>query len=330
MPANLPPQYHEVERKFRSAKNPMEKMAILEEMMAIMPKHKGTDHLRAELRGRMAKLQQMATKKTGAQRASMAVEKEGAAQVAVLGLPNSGKSQLLNAVTNATTTVAEYPFTTQVAIPGMMPYEDIQFQLIDTPPLLPQAIQWWLPSILRQTDALLLMVDLGERPLEQLDSIRRQLAGMRIYVGVEATVSQLDEELITWHKKAIVVGNKLDKDTDGRNFKALEHKYEGELPLTAISASNNQGLEEMKQLLYETLGLIRVYTKAPGKKADMTDPIILKRGSTLGDAATSVHKDFAHNLRFARIWGSGKHDGVMAGRDHVLADGDVIELHLKD
>jgi ribosome-interacting GTPase 1 len=330
MPANLPPQYYEVERKFRAAKNPMEKLAILEEMMAIMPKHKGTDHLRAELRGRMAKLQQMASKKTGAQRASMAVEKEGASQIAVVGLPNSGKSQLLTAVTKAATTVAEYPFTTQTPIPGMMPYEDIQFQLIDTPPLVPQGIAWWLPSILRQAEGLLLIVDLSENPLEQMESIRQQLAGMRIYIGKEASAGREEEEPITWPKKVVLAGNKADLDTDGSNFEALKEIYGGEFPVIAISAAAGRGLEDMKRLLYKTLDLIRVYTKAPGKKADMTDPIILKRGSTLGDAATSVHKDFAQNLRFARIWGSGKHDGVMAGKDHVLADGDVVELHLKD
>ena len=296
MPANLPPQYYEVERKFRAARNPLEKMAILEEMMAIMPKHKGTDHLRAELRGRMAKLQQLAVKKSGAQRASMAIEKEGAAQIAVVGLPNSGKSQLLNAVTKAAPAVAEYPFTTQAASPGMMPYEDIQFQLIDTPPLVPQASHWWLPSLLRQADGLLLIVDLSVEPLSQVESIRQQLAKIRIYIGSGVATSQADEELITWPKTAIIIGNKADLDKGGQNFKKLKQKYEGELPVVAISATTGQGLEDTKRLLYKTLDLIRVYTKAPGKKPDMTDPIILKRGSTLEDAATSVHKDFLHHM----------------------------------
>jgi hypothetical protein len=134
MPANLPPQYFEAEKNFRAAKSPAEKIAALEEMLAIMPKHKGTDHLRAELRGRISKLTQQLSKKSGAQRASMMIEKEGAAQVAVIGLPNSGKSQLVASITNASPAVAEYPLTTHNALPGMMEFEDIKIQLIDTPP----------------------------------------------------------------------------------------------------------------------------------------------------------------------------------------------------
>ena len=128
MPANLPPQYFEAEKNFRAAKTTPEKIAALEEMLAIMPKHKGTDHLRAKLRQRIAKLTQAAEKKSATQRASMVIEKEGAAQVAVIGMPNSGKSQLVASTTNAATTVAEYPFTTHTAIPGMMEFENIKIK----------------------------------------------------------------------------------------------------------------------------------------------------------------------------------------------------------
>ena len=327
MPANLPPQYYEVEKRFRNARNPAEKIVILEEMIAIMPKHKGTDHLRAELRGRMAKLQQMASKKSVAQRASMAIEKEGAAQIAIIGLPNSGKSQLVNAVTKASPAVAEYPFTTQTASPGMMPYEDIQFQFIDTPPLVPQAIQWWLPGMLRQADALLLIVDLSTKPLPQMVAIREQLSKMRIYIGTEVE-SQSDEEIITWPKKALIIGSKIDLDEGDSNLKDLQKEYGDELPLVTISAKTGEGLKNMKQQLYQMLNLIRIYTKTPGKKPDLADPVVLKSGSTLEEAAASVHKDFSHKLRYARIWGSGKHDGMMAKRDHILQDGDIIELHI--
>jgi len=135
MPANLPPQYFEVEKKFRLAKNAADKITALEEMLAIMPKHKGTDHLRADLRRKIARLTQVSEKKAATQRASMLIDKEGAAQLVVIGLPNAGKSQLVASVTNASPTVAEYPFTTQSATPGMMEFENIQIQLIDTPPL---------------------------------------------------------------------------------------------------------------------------------------------------------------------------------------------------
>jgi len=326
MPANLPPQYFDAEKNFREAKDPLEKIAALEEMLAIMPKHKGTDHLRAELRGRIAKLTQLAAKKSGARRASMAIEKEGAAQVAVIGLPNAGKSQLISTITNASPPVAEYPFTTHSATPGMMEFENIKIQMIDTPTLVPQAIQFWLPPLLRQADALLIMLDLSNNPLEQMAAIIAQLEKMRIII--EDGGAGEDAEFTVWHRKALIIGNKLDLDGAARSYEALKDKYEGRFPVIAISAKQGTGLEELKAKIYEVLDIIRVYTKVPGSKPDFNDPIVIDRGSTLADAAAEVHKDFAANMKYARIWGSGKHDGVMARRDHILEDGDIIELHL--
>jgi len=326
MPANLPPQYFDAEKSFREAKNPAEKIAALEEMLAIMPKHKGTDHLRAELRARIAKLTQLAAKKSGTRRASMVIEREGAAQVVVIGLPNAGKSQLVSSITNASPAVAEYPFTTHSATPGMMEFENIKIQLIDTPPLVPQAIDFWLPPLLRRADTLLIMVDLVDAPLEQMETITAQLEKMRIVIG-DAEAGE-DSEFTIWHKKALIIGNKLDLDNASQNYTALKNKYGRQFPLISISARGGAGLEELKLKIYQVLDIIRVYTKAPGKKPDFADPIILDRGSTVEDAAAEVHKDFRAKLRYARIWGSGKHDGLMAKRDHVLEDGDIIELHL--
>ena len=314
MPANLPPQYFEVEKKFRLAKNAADKITALEEMLAIMPKHKGTDHLRADLRRKIARLTQVSEKKAATQRASMLIDKEGAAQVVVIGLPNAGKSQLVATVTNASPTVAEYPFTTHVAIPGMMEFENIQIQLIDTPPLGEQSVVWWLPHMIRRADALLLVVDLSNAPLAQVEAIFTELESRKIAIGDRV--------------KALIVGNKLDLPNASESYLSLDNKYQGQLPVIAVSAREGVGLEELKRKIYQVLDIIRVYTKVPGRKPDFTDPIILERGSTLEDAAASVHKDFAAKLKYARIWGSGKHDGIMAKRDHILHDGDIIELHL--
>jgi len=325
MPANLPPQYHEAEENFRLAKTIPEKVAALEEMLAIMPKHKGTDHLRAKLRARIAQLTEASGKRLATKRTSTVIPKEGAAQVAVIGLPNAGKSQLVSTITNASPTVAEYPFTTHSATPGMMEFENIKIQLIDTPPLAPQAIDFWLPPLLRKADALLVMVDLSA-PGEQTEAVTEQLEKMRIVIG--GAENKEDSEFITWHKKALIVGNKLDLDNAKTNYAALAKKYGGRFPLIAISAKQGTGLEELRLKLYQLLDIIRVYTKAPGKKPDFTDPIVLSRGSTLEDAAAAVHKDFRDKLKYARLWGSGKHDGIMVKRDHIMQDGDIIELHL--
>ena len=314
MPANLPPQYFEAEKKFRLAKNPADKIVALEEMLAIMPKHKGTDHLRADLRRKIARLTQISEKKAATQRASMLIDKEGAAQIVVIGLPNAGKSQLVSSLTNASPTVAEYPFTTKNATPGMMEFENIQIQLIDTPPLTEQSVVWWLPHMIRRADALLIVVDLADAPLAQVEAIFTELESRKIDIKDKV--------------KALIVGNKLDLANARENHLALKNKYQGQLPVIAISAREGVGLEELKREIFQMLDIIRVYTKAPGQKPEFTDPIILERGSTLEDAAASVHKDFAAKLKYARIWGSGKHDGIMAKRDHVLQDGDIIELHL--
>ena len=326
MPANLPPQYFEAEKRYRSAKNTPEKIEALEEMLAIMPKHKGTDHLRAELRQRIAKLTQASEKKAATQRASMVIEKEGAAQVVVIGTPNVGKSQLVSSLTNATPTIAEYPFTTQKTTVGMMEFENIKIQLIDTPPLAPQPIDFWLPPMLRRADALLVMVDLGDAPLAQMEAITTQLENMRIAVGSSSPAG--DGSIVLHQKKALIIGNKIDLTNASENYIALENKYKEQVPVIAISAKEGIGLEDLKHKIYQLLNIIRVYTKTPGKKPEFNDPIILEKGSTLEDAAAEVHKDFAARLKYARIWGSGKHDGVMAKRDHILQDGDVIDLHL--
>ncbi len=325
MPANLPPQYFEAERNFRSAKSPEEKIAALEEMMAIMPKHKGTDHLRAELRAKIAKLTELSGKRSGAQRTSMVIQKEGAAQVAVVGPTSVGKSQLVCSLTNACPMVADYPFVTQSATPGMMEFENIQIQLIDTPALSPQSIQWWLPPLLRRADALLAMVDLSNTPIAQMEAIMEQLEKMRLSL-IERKAEE--ESIPISQKKALVVGNKIDLPGAGENYRALQGKYEEKLPTVAISAREKTSLEELKLKLYQVLNIIRVYTKVPGQKPDLKDPVILEKGSTLEAAAAAIHKSFVARLKYARLWGSGKHDGIMVRRDHVMQDGDVFELHM--
>ncbi len=324
MPANLTPEYIAAEKNFRMAKTTLEKIACLEEMLSVMPKHKGTDHLRADLRTKIAKLTQSLDKKSATQRASMMIEKSGAGQVAIIGPPNTGKSQIVDSLTKATPTVAAYPFTTQAATPGMMAFENIQIQLIDMPPWGEQAPEWWLPNIVRRADALLLVVDLSQDPIAQTEALVTRLNEKRI--GIGKRVESTEEDAPVNFKKALIVGNKSDLDEGGANYRALESRYGGQLPVISLSAIG-QGLDELRLKIFQMLDIIRVYTKTPGGKPDMTDPITLDNGSTLEDAAISVHKDFGKKMKYARIWGSGKFDGVMVKRDHVLQDGDIIELH---
>jgi ribosome-interacting GTPase 1 len=209
----------------------------------------------------------------------------------------------------------------------MMEFENIKkIQLIDTPPIAPQSVEFWLPALLRKADALLVMVDLRNDPLAQMETITNELGNRRIGFGSRRADDEQDLPLDL--KKALIVGNKIDQPEASQNYSVLQELYQDELPVVAISAKTGTGLEELKLKIYQMLDIIRVYTKTPGQKADLNDPIVLARGSTLEDAAAEIHKSFLARLKYARVWGSGKHDGIMVKRDHILEDGDVIELHV--
>jgi ribosome-interacting GTPase 1 len=324
MPANLPPQYYAAEEDYRKARTPEDKIAAVEEMLAIMPKHKGTDHLRAELRARIAKLSETSGKRATLHRASNVIPKEGAGQVAVVGLANSGKSQLVARVTNASPAVADYPFTTLTATPGMMEFENVHIQLIDMPALAPQLAESWIASLLKRADALLVLVDLSVDPTGNLESVLTELARMRI--GITG-LSQNREPAVLYWKKAVIAGNKSDLPGAFERYAFLQRKCQGDTPVVAISALKGTGLEDMKRLLFESLEVIRVFTKAPGQKADLNEPLVVPREATVEDAAMALHRNFAAKLKYARIWGTGRHEGMTVGRTAVLQDGDIIELH---
>jgi len=328
MPANLTPQYLEAELKFKQAKTTPEKIKALEVMMAVIPKHKGTERLRGQLKSRMAKLKEELQRRPTVARAEQAynIKREGAAQTVLLGLPNSGKSSLLSRITGASSEVADYPFTTQKPIPGMMKYENLQIQLVDTPPIQSDHIEPGFPNLIRNADALLLLVDLTEDPLSQMGILLKELNEMRIRGVGKGPIPSTESGWVCL--RALVVGNKCDVKNAMEEYRKLENRFENTFSVLPLSAREGMNLEELKKEVYELLNIIRVYTKVPGKDPDLTEPVILKRGSTIEDVALSVHKDFAAKLRYARVWGSGKFDGQMVKRDYLVGEGDVIELHL--
>jgi len=326
MPANLPPQYFEAEKRYRAAKEPEEKIAALQEMLAIMPRHKGTDKLHAMLRQKIARFSQEAERKYAtARRAGFYISREGAGQVMLVGPANAGKSQLLAAVTEAIPEIAEYPFTTKTPIPGMMKFEDIQIQLVDTPPIGRKEVRVLLSNVLRNADLIAIVIDLSREPVSQLEAA---LQGLR-----EARIEPLTDDGTqvtpgSYPRKMLIVGNKNELAGSNKNWERLRSQYDKLFPLVSISARESGGLEEFKKAVYQALNIIRVYTKTPGSKADLTDPMILEKGSTLEEAAESLHKDFYQNLKYAVVWGSGKYDGQRVSKGHVLQDGDIVEFHI--
>jgi ribosome-interacting GTPase 1 len=326
MPENLPPQYFEAEKRFRSAKDPEEKIAALEEMLAIMPHHKGTDKLHAALRQKIAKFSQEAERKLAtARRAGFYITREGAGQVMLVGPANSGKSQLLAALTEAIPDIAEYPFTTKTPVPGMMKFEDIQIQLVDTPPIGYKEVRVLLSNALRSADLIAIVIDLSLEPIRQVEISLQGLREARIEPladgGREVTPG-------SYPRKMLIVGNKNDLAGSGDNWERLRRQYAQLFPLASISARESGGLEDFRRAIYEALNIIRVYTKTPGSKADLTDPMVVEKGSTLEEAAEALHKDFYENLKYAVVWGSGKYDGQRVSKGHILQDGDIVEFHI--
>ena len=328
MPANLPPQYFEAEKRYRGARTPQEKIEALEEMFALMPKHKGTDRLRAELRTKISKLSEEAEKrpyvaKKGSQ--LYYVRKEGAGQVALVGLPNVGKSQLVSALTQAAPQVADYPFTTQLPIPGMMEYENVQIQLVDLPAITAPEVSSWLPNIVKNADLLLIVVDLSRDPLAQIETTVEWLAKHRMAASNELKEPPFG---MTHVKRALVIANKMDSDGAPQRLHSLVLRCAQAFPVLAVSAGQGGGLENFRETVYRALDVVRVYTKPPGGKADLSEPSVVRRGSTVEHLAQTVHKDFARNLKYAQVWGSGKFDGQRVRRDYILQDGDIVELHI--
>lgn len=327
MPANLPPHYFEAEKCYRRARTPHEKVEALEDMLAIMPHHKGTDKLRAELRTKIAKFQDEAQRKPVIGRKGSLlyyVKKEGAGQAVLVGLPNAGKSQLVSSVTEASPDVADYPFTTHAPIPGMMRFENIQIQLVDVPAITAPHVDSWLPNILRNADILLIVVDLTQEPVAQMEAIIERLEKFRITLFDKVVEGELR---MVW-KRALILGNKRDLEGAERGYRRMQSQYRGVIPLVCVSAKERDGLEILGENIYKALEIIRVYTKAPGQKPDLNEPVVVKRGSTVDEVAESVHKDFRSQLKYAQVWGSGKFDGQKVKREYVLQDGDIIELHV--
>jgi ribosome-interacting GTPase 1 len=328
MPANLTPQYLEAELKFKQAKTTPEKIKALEVMMAVIPKHKGTERLRGQLKSRMAKLKEELQRRPSIGKAEQAynIKGEGAAQVILLGLPNSGKSSLFSQITNASSEVGDYSFTTKKPIPGMTKFENLQIQLVDTPPVQLDHIEPGFPNLIRNADALLLLVDLTEDPVSQMEIVIEELNKMRIKVAGKGPAPSLEMGWV--FLRALLVGNKCDVKNAMGAYQRLESRFRDSFPILPISAKERMNFDELQKETYQILDIIRVYTKIPGKEPDLTEPVILKKGSTVGDVALSVHKDFVAKLRYAKIWGSGKFDGQMVKRDYLVNEGDIIELHL--
>jgi len=306
MPANLTPEYKQAEQCYREAITASEKLVALKDMLAKLPKHKGTEKIQADLRKRISRLEkEMKQKpKTAVSRRERMfnIPKQGAGQIGLLGTANVGKSSLFYALTGADAVIASWPYSTSHPVVGMIGFENIQFQLIDMPPMIAEHTEPWQWGILRNADLVLALFSAVDDAENQIAALKEEIGRYRL-------------------SKVIWVATKIDKLPDGQ----MPH-FEVDALYTA--AEQLVGLEDLTLQIFAKLQIIRVYTKHPGSEPDMNDPVILKKGAVLLDAAAHLHKDFAEKLTYARLWNSGN-DGIRVARDHVLTDGDIVEFHIK-
>ncbi|MCD4700092.1 MAG: TGS domain-containing protein [Phycisphaerae bacterium] len=325
MPANLTPEYEKADRRFREAGDDTEKLDALREMLRAIPKHKGTDHMQADIKRRISQMRKAVAKKGPSKGFDQFhVPKSGAGQIALVGPPNTGKSHLVATTTNAPVKVAEYPYSTALPAPGMWTYEDVQIQLVDTPPITPEHVMPGLMGTINFADVIAVVIDISSDPPEQIDIAFSVLSDRGLELS-PLPCNRLDPE--NHHRRsALLIANKVDLVSAG-DVDALRELYTGGIELFPVSAESGEGLDALGRRLWELLAVIRVYTKQPGKPVDKDRPYTLATGSTINDLAAEIHRDLPEKIKFARIWGEGRFDGQRAHRSEILHDKDIVEIH---
>ncbi|MEJ2384381.1 MAG: TGS domain-containing protein [Xanthomonadales bacterium] len=338
MPTNVTAEYKKAEEAFRKAREPRERLECLREMMRTIPRHKGTEHLQADIKSRIKQLtEELSAPKKGGRRSgpSHVVRPDGAAQLALLGPPNSGKSSVHARLTGSRTEVGPWPFTTRLPVPGMFPHADIHFQLVDLPPVSDDFMEPWLAAALQPADAALLVIDVNAPEcVDQIPALMARLAERKVFLSADwpglsraADATALRDDPFRLELPTLLLANKSDLDPDPEEVQVLEELLGLRFPALSVSAETGEGLEKLGDFLFRALEVVRVYTKSPGKPVDHDRPFTVFRGDTVIDVARRVHEDIAREFKFARIWGRNVFDGQQVGPDHPVADGDVVELH---
>lgn len=328
MPANLPPQYQKAENEYRQAQSAAERFEILERMLVLIPKHKGTEKLQADLKTKLKETKADIQVEKNAPKGGKVYRfpRQGAAQIIIIGGPNAGKSRILRDLTKAEPDVADYPFTTREPMPGMMAWEDISVQLIDTPPITDSLFEPYLLNFVRTADLVVMAFDgssddAPEATATVIDQFRQRATALSTMTGFdEDDFSKLNV------KTLLAVTRGQDSEVQDR-LDFLREMVPTTFETVRVDLDQTSDRESLRKAIFDGLGLIRLYTKAPGKPAEFSSPFTIPIGGTVEDLAYKVHRDLADKLKFAKIWGTSAADGQSVGRDHVLADKDLVELH---
>ena len=330
MAANLTPQYLKAEEQYRRAATAEEELRALEIMLREMPKHKASEKLQSDLKQKISRARHdvEAERKQGRKSHAVRIPRQGAGTGIMLGGPNAGKSSLLRALTRATPEVAPYPFTTRTPLPGMMPWEDVNVQLVDTPPITADVLEPYLLNLVRAADLAILVIDLGsDDGIEAVQAVLDRLADTKTRLARDSSLDADDVGLS--YTRTLVVPNKIDLPDAAVRLELLHELLPLDFPEWVISAEQGTGVEALRGAIFTALDVVRVYTKLPThKEPDMERPFTVRHGSTVLDVAEQVHKDFVDKFKFARVWGAKVHPGTVVKADHVVADRDIVELHM--
>jgi ribosome-interacting GTPase 1 len=328
MAVNATPQYKKAEEEYRRAQTIEEQIACLEKMLVLLPKHKASEKVQSDLKTRLKEARgELAAEKTAPKKVrTYQFLRQGAGQVVILGGPNAGKSRMLAELTSAKPEVAPYPFTTREPHPGMMAWEDVAVQLIDTPPITDTFFEAYLQNIVRSADAVLLCFDgSSDDAPDHTAEVIRQIEHRKTLLARESGF--VEDDLTQIRIKTLLVPTRADDPGCADRLAFFEEMFPARFEVQPVEFERAESIAELRDRIYRMLNVIRVYTKAPGKPADRKSPFTIPAGGTVEDLAEKIHKDLAANLTHARIWGSGVHDGQSVGREHVLADQDLVELH---
>jgi len=328
MAVNATPQYKKAEEEYRRAQTVTEQIACLEKMLVLLPKHKASEKVQSDLKTRLkdARAELAAEKAAPKKVRTYQFPRQGAGQLVILGGPNAGKSRLLAELTSAKPEVAPYPFTTREPHPGMMPWEDVTVQLIDTPPITDTFFEAYLQNIVRSADGVLLCFDgSSDDAPDHTSEVIRQIEQRKTVLARESGF--VEDDLTQVRIKTLMVPTRADDRGCADRLAYFEEMFPGRFETQPVEFERPESVAALRDRIYKMVGVIRVYTKAPGKPADYKSPFTIPIGGTVEDLADKIHHELAAKLTHARIWGSGVHDGQSVGREHVLAEKDLVELH---
>lgn len=303
MPINVnDPEYVNAEKKYDEATTTEEKLMALKKMISHAPKHKGGENLRQQLTTRRKKLEQQLEKKKKSGKSTQIGIKKGDMQAIIVGNTNSGKSTLLKLLTNAKPRISESKFTTNKPIIGIMPYLNTQIQLIEIPAIEGEHFD---KSLAHTADTVLIVINL-------LNELKK-----------------LEEDLYITTGKRIILFNKSDQLNENEKRKIssfLQSKKYNFIMISCIPHWPNNNIEELKEKIFNSFNIVRIFTKEP-RKEKMNKPMIMKPNSTVKDAAEKILKGLSKKIKSTRIWGpSSKFSGQKVGLNHILKDMDTVEF----